>query len=99
MLPRCWRSALAPQASYAHYHCALKCPGSFQNTSGCSGTLRRRRIDEYARVQDDVLPGMIKNRYSTYSTGVGKKIRDGKVQAILLATSTASWISHVPTMF
>lgn len=32
-----------------------------------------------AMVQEGVLPGMIKGRYSTYSTGVGKKIRDGKV--------------------
>jgi len=33
-------------------------------------------------MQDGVLPGMIKNRYSTYSTGVGKKIRDSKVKAL-----------------
>ena len=30
-------------------------------------------------MQDGVLPGMIKNRYSTYSTGVGNKIRNSKV--------------------
>ncbi len=29
--------------------------------------------------QEGILPGMIKDRYSTYSKGVGKKIRDGKV--------------------
>ncbi len=34
---------------------------------------------KYTWMQDGVLPGMVKNRYSTYSTGVGKKIRDGKV--------------------
>ena len=29
--------------------------------------------------QEGILPGMIKDRYSSYSKGVGKKIRDGKV--------------------
>ena len=31
------------------------------------------------------MPGMIKDRYSTYSEGVGKRIRDGKVRQLLLS--------------
>ena len=32
-----------------------------------------------------MLPGMIKDRYSTYSEGVGKRIRSGKVRQLLLS--------------
>ncbi|EIE22260.1 xylose isomerase [Coccomyxa subellipsoidea C-169] len=35
-------------------------------------------------LEEGILPGMIKDRYSTYSKGVGKKIRDGKVDFVEL---------------
>ena len=35
------------------------------------------------QLQEGILPGMVKERYSSYSRGVGKKIRDGKVCEML----------------
>ncbi|CAL5221632.1 g3856 [Coccomyxa viridis] len=51
-------------------------------------------------LEDGVLPGMVKNRYSTYSTGVGKKIRDGKVDFVELekvALSSPDPIEDLPS--
>lgn len=41
-------------------------------------------------MQDGVLPGMIKDRYSTYSEGVGKRIRGGKVRQLLLSRNPSN---------
>lgn len=30
------------------------------------------------------MPGMVKDRYSTYSKGIGKRIRDGKVSMLAI---------------
>ena len=49
-------------------------------------------LSDLERVQDGVLPGMIKDRYSSYSEGVGKRIRDGKVRQIhVLSRHLTSW--------
>jgi hypothetical protein len=33
--------------------------------------------------QDGILPGMVKERYSSYAKGLGKRIRDGKVMFMM----------------
>ena len=44
-------------------------------------------------MQDGVLPGMIKGRYSSYSEGVGKRIRDGKVRDVFMSRPN-TWSHH-----
>ena len=46
-------------------------------------------------IQDGVLPGMIKDRYSSYGEGVGKRIRDGKVRDVFTLRSSADLILHI----
>ena len=46
-------------------------------------------------MQDGVLPGMVKDRYSSYSEGVGKRIRDGKVRDAFTLCPSADLILHI----
>ena len=46
-------------------------------------------------MQDGVLPGMVKDRYSSYSESVGKRIRDGKVRDVLILCPSTDLILHI----
>ena len=47
-------------------------------------------------MQDDVLPGMMKGRYSSYSEGVGKRIRNGEVRDVF-NSCPGTWC-HAPIL-
>ena len=66
------------------YHplCALLFSMALSCFSCCVTACCRRGMADHLcgmHVQDGILPGMVEERYSSYSRGVGQKIRDGKV--------------------